>query len=316
MKSAPASIASIDACRTWSYEPSSEVSRMTLRWASPQASRTRTISSITRVSSPDRKASREITMSISSAPVATASSASRSFTSREACPLGNAVVTAAALTPVPSSDAPRRSAPGTRRQRRTTGSLASWVPGRPPWRTGCGPCRRVGALERGQVRHRDRQPDALLLRARLDRALAEHRRPLLDPDPVHVGKPADHGTSMPDELLQPGRYAAVPRAAVIVLDACGVGALPGRIGLRGRRRLQHPRPPRRARRRPRPTEPRRLGLGSIIPIEGVPPAERPVLHGRLHPFGPGKESTTGHWELMGVVPSTPCPRIRTASRPR
>ena len=31
------------------------------------------------------------------------------------------------------------------------------------------------------------------------------------------------------------------------------------------------------------------------------PPPRPSLHGRLHPLGPGKDSTTGHWELMGVV---------------
>jgi phosphopentomutase len=51
----------------------------------------------------------------------------------------------------------------------------------------------------------------------------------------------------------------------------------------------------------------RLGLGSIVPIEGVSPAADPVIHGRLHPLGPGKESTTGHWELMGVVPAAPLP---------
>ena len=34
---------------------------------------------------------------------------------------------------------------------------------------------------------------------------------------------------------------------------------------------------------------------------GVPPAAAPVLHGRLAAQGPGKESTTGHWELMGVT---------------
>jgi phosphopentomutase len=51
----------------------------------------------------------------------------------------------------------------------------------------------------------------------------------------------------------------------------------------------------------------RLGLGSIVPIEGVPPAAEPAVHGRLRPFGPGKESTTGHWELMGVVPERPLP---------
>ena len=33
----------------------------------------------------------------------------------------------------------------------------------------------------------------------------------------------------------------------------------------------------------------------------------PAVHGRLRPLGPGKESTTGHWELMGVVPARPLP---------
>jgi phosphopentomutase len=36
-------------------------------------------------------------------------------------------------------------------------------------------------------------------------------------------------------------------------------------------------------------------------VAGVPPATAPVLHGRLHALGPGKDSTAGHWELMGVV---------------
>ena len=76
---------------------------ITFRWASPQASLTRTISSITRWSSPARKASREMTMSISSAPAATASSVSRSLTSSDACPDGKAVATEAAFTPVPAS---------------------------------------------------------------------------------------------------------------------------------------------------------------------------------------------------------------------
>ncbi len=50
-----------------------------------------------------------------------------------------------------------------------------------------------------------------------------------------------------------------------------------------------------------------LGLGNVRPLLGVPPAAEPVLHGRLAPQGPGKESTTGHWELMGVVAPAPLP---------
>src|SRR5207247_1674148 len=51
----------------------------------------------------------------------------------------------------------------------------------------------------------------------------------------------------------------------------------------------------------------RLGLGSIVPLAGVPPAVDPVIHGRLAPLGAGKESVTGHWELMGVVPHAALP---------
>jgi phosphopentomutase len=99
----------------------------------------------------------------------------------------------------------------------------------------------------------------------------------------------------------------MPRAAVIVLDACGVGALPDADlyeGDAGSNTLGHL-----AERVGGLDLPalERLGLGSIIPLEGVPPATDPVVHGRLHPLGPGKESTTGHWELMGVVPKHPLP---------
>jgi phosphopentomutase len=51
----------------------------------------------------------------------------------------------------------------------------------------------------------------------------------------------------------------------------------------------------------------RLGLGSILPLEGVAPALDPVVHGRLHAAGPGKDTTAGHWELMGVVAERAAP---------
>ena len=96
------------------------------------------------------------------------------------------------------------------------------------------------------------------------------------------------------------------RAFVVVLDACGVGALPdaGDYGDAGTNTLAHlaravgglDLPALQA-----------LGLGSIVPIDGVPPAQEPAIHGRLHPLGAGKDSTTGHWELMGVVPEQPPP---------
>jgi phosphopentomutase len=96
------------------------------------------------------------------------------------------------------------------------------------------------------------------------------------------------------------------RAAVIVVDACGVGELPdaGDYGDAGSNTLGHLAEQVGGLRLPTLG---RLGLGSIIPLLGVPPASEPVVHGRLHPLGPGKESVTGHWELMGVVPSHPLP---------
>jgi phosphopentomutase len=96
------------------------------------------------------------------------------------------------------------------------------------------------------------------------------------------------------------------RAVVVVLDACGVGALPDAAdyGDAGTNTLVHL-----AREAGGLDLPQlqALGLGSIVALEGVPPASAPVLHGRLHPLGPGKDSTTGHWELMGVVVPAPLP---------
>jgi phosphopentomutase len=96
------------------------------------------------------------------------------------------------------------------------------------------------------------------------------------------------------------------RALVVVLDACGVGALPDAAdyGDAGTNTLGHL--ARAAGGLDLPAI-EQLGLGSILPLEGVAPSASPVLHGRLHPLGPGKDSTTGHWELMGVVAATPPP---------
>jgi phosphopentomutase len=97
------------------------------------------------------------------------------------------------------------------------------------------------------------------------------------------------------------------RAFVVVLDACGVGALPDAgeyAGDQGSNTLVHLAEDVGGLDLPVLGS---LGLGSIVPLLGVPPAEHPVVHGRLHPLGPGKESTTGHWELMGVVPAAALP---------
>ncbi len=94
------------------------------------------------------------------------------------------------------------------------------------------------------------------------------------------------------------------RAFVVVLDACGAGALPDAAdyGDAGTSTLAHVAEASGGLDLPVLG---RLGLGSAVALRGVPPAAAPVLHGRLHPLGPGKDTTTGHWELMGVVTPKP-----------
>jgi phosphopentomutase len=92
----------------------------------------------------------------------------------------------------------------------------------------------------------------------------------------------------------------VKRAFVIVIDACGAGELPDAAdyGDAGANTLGHV-----AEAAGGLNVPvlERLGLGDVMPLVGVPSSPERVVHGRLHPLGPGKDTITGHWELMGVV---------------
>jgi phosphopentomutase len=95
------------------------------------------------------------------------------------------------------------------------------------------------------------------------------------------------------------------RAVVVVLDACGCGALPdaGEYGDSGTNTLAHVADAVGGLDLPTLRE---LGLGNVTPLRGVEPVERPAVHGRLWPLGPGKDTTAGHWEMMGVaVPRFP-----------
>ncbi len=90
------------------------------------------------------------------------------------------------------------------------------------------------------------------------------------------------------------------RAFVVVIDACGAGALPDAAdyGDSGANTLAHVAEAVGGLELPTLGS---LGLGDIMPIAGVAPSPRPALHGRLHPLGAGKDTTAGHWEMMGVV---------------
>jgi phosphopentomutase len=93
----------------------------------------------------------------------------------------------------------------------------------------------------------------------------------------------------------------MPRACVIVLDAVGAGALPDadQYGDEGSDTLGNV-----ARAVGGLDLPNleALGLGNVKPLEGCPPQPgAPAVAGRLIERSKGKDTTTGHWELMGVV---------------
>jgi phosphopentomutase len=51
-----------------------------------------------------------------------------------------------------------------------------------------------------------------------------------------------------------------------------------------------------------------LGLGNVEPLEGCPPQPgAPAVAGRLFERSKGKDTTTGHWEHMGIVTAQPFP---------
>ncbi|HEX2112131.1 MAG TPA: phosphopentomutase [Gaiellaceae bacterium] len=93
----------------------------------------------------------------------------------------------------------------------------------------------------------------------------------------------------------------MPRACVIVLDAVGAGELPDAAdyGDEGSDTLGNV-----ARAVGGLDLPNleALGLGNVEELEGCPPQPgAPAVAGRLLERSKGKDTTTGHWELMGIV---------------
>ena len=98
----------------------------------------------------------------------------------------------------------------------------------------------------------------------------------------------------------------ISRVIVIVMDSVGIGELPdardygdegsntlGNISRAVPLRLPHL---------------RRLGLANLVDLANVPPVERPeAAIARMAERSPGKDSVTGHWELMGLVLDQPFP---------
>lgn len=97
------------------------------------------------------------------------------------------------------------------------------------------------------------------------------------------------------------------RAVLIVLDSAGVGELPdaGEYGDLGANTLGNIarvvgglQVPNLA----------KLGLGNIIELQGVPAEQEPsAVFGKLAEQSAGKDTTTGHWEIAGVILEHPFP---------
>jgi phosphopentomutase len=97
------------------------------------------------------------------------------------------------------------------------------------------------------------------------------------------------------------------RAAIIVLDGVGVGSAPdaAAYGDEGASSVEHCVQAVGGLELPVMGS---MGLGNITPVIGTPPAERPIGgYGRMAEAAAGKDSTTGHWEMAGVVLDRPLP---------
>src|ERR1043166_5505839 len=96
------------------------------------------------------------------------------------------------------------------------------------------------------------------------------------------------------------------RVIWIVLDSVGIGEMPdaAAYGDQGSDTLGNI-----ARRRPlRLPNLCRLGLANIKPIAGLDPAGKPLgAFGRCALTSPGKDTTTGHWEMAGIHLEKPFP---------
>jgi phosphopentomutase len=101
--------------------------------------------------------------------------------------------------------------------------------------------------------------------------------------------------------------ALVPRVALVVCDSFGVGDAPdaAAYGDEGSNTLGNTSRSVGGLHAPNLE---RLGLGVLTEIEGIEPRAEPgTVHGVLTERSAGKDTTTGHWELAGVVLDRPFP---------
>ena len=99
---------------------------------------------------------------------------------------------------------------------------------------------------------------------------------------------------------------SVRRVIVIVVDGLGVGELPDAqdYGDRGASTLENL-----WRRLKPPPLPhlQHLGLFNLLPALGHATAKPVGCYGKMAEKSRGKDSTTGHWEIMGIITRKPFP---------
>lgn len=90
------------------------------------------------------------------------------------------------------------------------------------------------------------------------------------------------------------------RICLVVLDSAGIGAMPDAAdwGDSGADTLGNVFKSRSV----NVPNLQKLGLGNIRPLDGVPPVERPIgSYGKCTLSSNGKDTTTGHWEMAGII---------------
>ncbi|GGK15204.1 phosphopentomutase [Caldalkalibacillus thermarum] len=98
---------------------------------------------------------------------------------------------------------------------------------------------------------------------------------------------------------------AFKRIFLIVMDSVGIGAMPDadQFGDKGAHTLGHIAEHRGGLNMPHM---QKLGLGNIEPVKGIPPVEKPLAaYGRMQEASAGKDTMTGHWEIMGLRVEVP-----------
>jgi len=107
------------------------------------------------------------------------------------------------------------------------------------------------------------------------------------------------------------REGGVKRVVLITLDGCGIGELPdaAHYGDVGAHTLGHVAEACGGLNLPNLQA---LGLGNILELPGVPPVAAPQGGwGRMAEASAGKDTTTGHWELAGIIEPNPLPTYPT-----